>query len=315
MPTPTIPRTLALAAPMLAACILRPVPGDSTSSTTDLPSTSATTTTTTTDDPLPTSTSTPTTTGTPDPPTASTSGTGETTTPFISKPDASDDPTGKCDGLKQLNPECPPGQKCTIDGALTASHCVDIVPRPKGLYEPCTVQRDQFSGLDDCDLGMLCWDVDKQGHGTCIGLCDWEGIECTCADPKAARWFCQDCAVGLCFPTCDPLIQDCPDDKLCIASMNGSNTFTCTPDASGDEGQTNDPCESINGCDEGLLCLIPAFASSACMPDAFGCCQPFCDFSKNASCPNPDQECRQYFDPMNEIPEGLEDVGVCAIPA
>ncbi len=214
-----------------------------------------------------------------------------------------------CDGLKQLDPECPDGHKCTFDGDLTQTHCVEIVPEPKGLYEPCTSMGDWVSGLDDCGLGMLCWDVNERGQGKCIGLCDgtWEG--CVCADPKAQQHWCQECATGLCLPGCDPLLQDCPGADLCIP--NG-DTFTCVLDASGDEGQVNDPCEFANVCDKGLTCAVPTITSIACDPQAGGCCTPFCEFPDGA-CPNPDQACVQWFDPDMSSEDDL-DIGVCAIP-
>lgn len=302
-------RPLILPLSLLPACLLRPVPDDSTSTTGD-PSSS---TTSTTDDPLPTS-STPTTTGTPDPSTTSTDDT-TSSVDFIFKLDGPPLRPVQCEGLKQLNPECRPGQKCTIDGALNASHCVDIVDDPKGLYEPCTMQGDAWSGLDDCGLGLLCWNVDDEGHGICIGLADGTPDAPACIDPNATLSICQDCVFGYCFPPCDPLLQDCLDGAVCIpVSSSSTGGFTCQLDASGDEGQTNDPCEFVNACDPGLMCLNTGSASSACMQNVIGCCQPFCDFSKNAPCPNPDQKCLQYFDPMMEIPEGLEDVGICAIP-
>ena len=58
-----------------------------------------------------------------------------------------------CSGTHQLDPECPEGHKCTLDGGIGQTHCVEIVPEPKGLYEPCTSMGDWLSGLDDCGLG------------------------------------------------------------------------------------------------------------------------------------------------------------------
>ena len=306
MPTQSTPRSLALAL-LLTACTVREVPGDSTTGTTSDPSTSTGTTSS-----IPTSTTSTTTASTP------TTGTLEpTTTTAPTLPGFAIDPdlpgSEQCDGLKQLDPECPRGQKCTIDDAPSVTQCVDIVDHPKGLYEPCTMMGNAWSGLDDCALGMLCWDVDERGHGVCVGLCDGTDQECKCVDPTANLIFCQECAFGLCFPWCDPLLQDCSGDDLCIPS--GAD-FLCVVDASGDEGQTNDPCEFENSCDKGLVCLDPKVASSACVQNATGCCQPFCEFMEGqpGDCPNPDQQCLQWFDPMMPIPPGLEDVGICAIP-
>ena len=298
--TPALLPTFAL----LTACILRPVPDDSTSTTSSDPTTTSTTTTTT---PLPTTTT-----------DATSPTTASTTTPddsaFVIKPDGAP-PLNECNGFLQLHPDCPPGQKCTIDGSVNATHCVAIVADPHGLNEPCTVMGDAESGDDDCDLGLICWNTDDQGHGRCIGLLDCPDINqtnCTCADPNTSVIICQDCAVGLCLPDCDPLIQDCQGGDLCLPNPNGER-FLCVLDASGDAGQANDPCEFVNACDPGLTCIDTATASSVCMPGSTGCCQPFCKFP-NTPCPNPDQKCIQWFGPMQDIPPGMEDLGICAIP-
>ena len=118
--------------------------------------------------------------------------------------------------------------------------------------------------------------------------------------------------LNLCLSNCDPLLQNCggPDD-LCIP--NG-DSFVCVEDDSGEEGQSNDPCEFPNVCDPGLVCLDPATAGAGCDPAAGGCCTPFCEFPDSA-CPNPDQSCVQWFDPMM-LPENDPqlDIGVCAVP-
>jgi hypothetical protein len=233
-----------------------------------------------------------------------------TTCGFICEPDLPPN-NADCPGTQQLDPECPEGHKCTIEGSIGDTQCVEIVPNPKGLDEPCTVTGDMFSGLDDCGLGLLCWDADGRGKGTCIGLCDGEP-DCVCPDPSVMATWCQDCAVGLCLPGCDPLLQDCDgDDEVCIP--NGEEFF-CTPDASGDEGQVNDPCEFINACDKGLFCADPALAGAGCLPGSAGCCTPFCEFPGGA-CPNPDQQCVQWFDPM-QLPKDDQKlaIGVCGVP-
>lgn len=124
------------------------------------------------------------------------------------------------------------------------------------------------------------------------------------------------CAIGgesilaLCFPECDPLLGDCfPEDELCIPSGEG---FNCVPDASGDGGQFNDACETPDACDPGLLCLDPAATASACDLNASGCCTPFCQLP-DGPCPNPDQQCLPWFDPMMPVLPGYEDLGFCAI--
>jgi hypothetical protein len=268
----------------------------------------------------PTTTTSATTTG-PTSETGSPTSTGDST--FIVTPDggstclASTDP-GKpfrcteCDKFKQ---DCPRGQKCTAwasDGGSSwnASKCVDVTG-DQVPGDECTAEGGGLSGIDDCEKGAMCWEVDKDTNmGTCVALCTGTPDAPVC-DPGFACAIANDGVLNLCLPTCDPLLQDCPGDDLCIPLNDG---FICVLDASGDMGKTNDPCEFPNACDKGLACSPTATASSACMQDATGCCQPFCDFSMMEPCPNPDQKCLQWFDPMLPIPPGLEDIGICAIP-
>jgi hypothetical protein len=213
-----------------------------------------------------------------------------------------------CPGTHQLDPECPAGHKCTVEGSFGNTQCVPIDPEPKGLYEPCKLEGDWLSGLDDCGLGMMCWDADERGNGICVGFCDGEAdSDCVCADPQAVAQWCQECAVGLCLPACDPIFQDCNNDDLCIPS---NDHFICVIDASGDEGQLNDPCEFANACDKGLFCVETSVASAACDPQVSGCCQPFCELP-GGTCPNPDQECIAWYE---DPPAGSEHIGICAIP-
>jgi cysteine-rich repeat protein len=109
---------------------------------------------------------------------------------------------------------------------------------------------------------------------------------------------------------CDPLAQDCPAGEECIPAPD---VFSCVLDASGEEGQFNDPCEFANICDPGLLCVSSEQASSACDQNIGGCCQPFCAFPEQA-CPNPDQFCKQYFDPtLLAADDPRLKIGICAL--
>jgi len=208
---------------------------------------------------------------------------------------------------------CPRGQKCAAwaeggGSAWNATKCVDITG-DGAPGEPCTAEGG-VSGIDDCALGSMCWDIDsKTQQGTCIKLCTGTPAEPICP-PMFQCYISGEGTLNLCLFHCDPLIQDCPGTDLCIPDGEG---FSCVSDDSGDEGQTNDPCEFANSCDKGLICLNTASASSACDQNTTGCCQPFCEYP-GAPCPNPDQQCFQWYDPMMPIPPGNEDVGVCAIP-
>ena len=221
-------------------------------------------------------------------------------------PDLGPEQQTLCDVFAQ---DCPRGEKCTAwgaDSSWTGTKCVPVTGDQQP-GEPCTAPQGGSAGNDDCRLGAMCWDVDGV-DGTCIALCTGTPDEPVCAADTVCA-ITNDGVLNLCLPTCDPLQQGCPDDQLCI--MINSGDFVCILDASGVAGQVNDPCEFINACDPGLACLNAPDATSACDQNATGCCQPFCKFP-DAPCPNPDQQCTQWFD--QPIPPGSEDIGVCAIP-
>ena len=218
-------------------------------------------------------------------------------------------PGTNCDNFAQ---DCPDGQKCAAwipdgGGAWNALKCVPVTG-DKQPGEPCFAP-EAGSGLDDCAEGVMCWDLDENNMGFCVALCSGSAEAPVCPDQGLCNiWGSGE--LNLCFPSCDPLAQDCPGDGLCIPNGDG---FVCVIDASGDEGQANDVCEFINVCDRGLVCLKPAEASSACDPAGAGCCQPFCEFP-GGGCPNPDQACVQWYDPM-ELPQDSPKLkyGICKI--
>ena len=212
-----------------------------------------------------------------------------------------------CDVFAQ---DCPPGQKCAATDNWSIAECVPV----GGDQQPgdaCTTPEGPSAGIDDCEAGAMCFGADVDTlQGTCVALCTGTADDPVCAADLTCLIANQG-VLNLCVPVCDPLLADCPGDDLCVP--NGQQ-FVCVYDASGDTGQLNDPCDFVNSCDKGLACVNTNMASSACMNIANGCCQPFCDFVKMEPCPNPDQKCVQWFDPMMPIPPGSEDVGVCGIP-
>jgi len=216
----------------------------------------------------------------------------------------------ECDVFEQ---NCSAGEKCVPWGCKGSTWHGTICVKVTGdgvAGDPCTVEGDKVSGVDDCAFGHICWEVDDQLHGTCIAQCTGTPSEPQCAEGSSCA-IAYDGTVTVCLPKCDPLLQDCPSGDLCVP-INDSG-FVCTVDASGSEGQANDACEFGNECDPGLICINTAAASIACQQGPTGCCTPYCKFP-GAPCPNPDQACVQWFDPMMPIPPGDEDIGVCAIP-
>ncbi len=281
----------------------------------DLPTTTDDLTTSGTTTTLPSSTTaelTATTTATPTTSAPTSSGT-TLAEDFIITPDIGDNGPIQCDVWAQ---DCPPGQKCSAwadggGGAWNATRCVDIIG-DGAPGEPCTTIGGGVSGIDDCALGVMCWYLDKTSHGICVALCTGTSGAPQCPLTQSC-YQADDPVLNLCIPPCDPLAQDCPTEYMCIPAPD-SQSFYCVPDTSGDQGQANDPCELANACDPGLVCLDPAAASSACDPGSPGCCQPLCKFP-GSPCPNPDQQCLQWFDLSGvPTPPGYESVGICAIP-
>ncbi|MCY1006014.1 hypothetical protein OV079_10650 [Nannocystis pusilla] len=316
-------RPLVLLSLALAACVARPT-GDTDDQSTGEPATTtgptpdttggtttAPTTTPATTLPAPTTTE-PTggdpTTDAPEP----TTDDALTTNPFIPQPDGG--PQIECDPWVE---DCPEGQKCmpwANDGGSSwnALKCVDIVPDPDGLGEPCSAIGSGVSGEDTCDKHMQCFDVDPVTlQGTCLAMCTGSPDKPGCDQPDAICSLSGEGVLILCIPTCDPLAPDCEPGDACIPHPNGSG-FICVIDAGGDEGQLFGACEYVNFCDPGLLCIESRFAAE-CDQDAIGCCLPYCDLTAPPSCPGAGQECVPFFE-QGQAPAGHEDLGVCALP-
>ena len=227
---------------------------------------------------------------------------------------ALDGPIDSCDPFAQ---DCSAGEKCAAyadDGGSywNNTKCVPVMEDPAQPGEPCFVVGNGVSGIDSCDVGAMCWDTDAENMGVCVALCtgtpDWPmcpaGFVCALTS---------DAVLNLCFSECDPLIQDCPlDDDLCIPSFD---SFLCVLDASGEEGQVNDPCEFADACDKGLYCIDSANGME-CDQESIGCCQLFCDLSvmnPDMQCAGVGQACVAWYE-EGTAPPGYEDVGICAVP-
>ena len=214
--------------------------------------------------------------------------------------------------------DCPEGEKCSAwanDGGSSwnATRCVPLDANPAQPGDTCTVEGSGVSGIDTCDVSSMCWDVDPEtNEGTCVAFCTGSENAAVCDDPTTDCSIANDGVLILCLPTCDPLIQDCADGQACYPI---DDTFVCAPDASGDDmGADNDPCEFLNACDQGNICLGAA-AVEGCPAGSAGCCQPVCDLTDAdpAGCTAAEM-CTPWFEEGN-VPPGYEDVGVCALPA
>ena len=240
----------------------------------------------------------------------------EDTCRFICDPSTSTTGPAPCGVYAQ---DCPDGEKCMpyAEGGGSSwnnTKCVPVTGDGKA-GEPCMTDGGGVSGLDDCAKGVMCWDVDEMNHGLCVEMCT--GSESNPMCPEGSQ-----CAttgegiLNLCLPSCDPLVQDCPGDDLCLPY---NDTFICVLDGSGaDTGKALDPCEFANACDKGHLCLNPS-ASGKCDANAGGCCMPLCDLADQMAA---DEGCKAVADDTSCVslyeegtaPPDFETVGYCVIP-
>lgn len=212
----------------------------------------------------------------------------------------------ECDPFLQ---DCPIGQKCvpwTED--YNATKCVDVMGDiPPGAG--CTAPQGAYAGVDDCADDSICWKVGPDNLGICVLLCSGTYTDPKCP-PGAVCYLPSEATFGLCPAACHPLAKDCPAGEACAPQSGG---WECFIDTSGDQGAFNDPCKFPGDCNPGLLCVHVAMGSSACDSQKNdGCCQPFCKIPGGA-CPNPDQECRPWYERPETAPPGYEDLGFCAV--
>jgi hypothetical protein len=249
--------------------------------------------------------------------TGGTTTTDSTGSAFLSMPDAGP-LTTDCDLFAQ---DCPPGEKCTVwanDGGNTwnATRCVPVVADPVEVDQPCHMERSSASGLDDCDFGVICIDVDAETlEGICVPLCVGDASAPYCEDPNRVCPIVADGGVLFCRPLCNPLQPDCLEGQGCYYD---GHHWTCALDASGELGAYGDACVFANVCDPGLVCLNSELVppGEAC-EGAAGCCTEVCDLSDPAGamqCAGAagGQICQSWY--ADGAPRGYENVGVCALP-
>lgn len=231
-----------------------------------------------------------------------------TTCGFICKPDAiAEEP--ECDVWAQ---DCPEGQKCApwvSDGgvAWNSLRCVDVDANGGQPGDECEAEGGGASGIDDCAIGSMCWNVGQEGTGFCVAFCDGTQQNPTCGDIATTCIIANDGVLNLCLPICDPLLQDCGDGQACYPA---GDAFACAPDVSGELGLFGDACGGINTCDAGLLCVNPEL-----VPDCAGegCCTSFCEIGDGTVCQGQGQECVTWYE-EGEAPPGGDALGACVIP-
>ncbi len=188
----------------------------STSTTTGPPSTSTTTS--------PPSTSTTTT----DPTVTTSDPDGSSGVTFVTPSDGGPSEQCMCDVFAQ---DCGQGDKCmpwSNDGTPTwnCTRCSPIADNPGQPGDVCMVEGSPVSGIDDCDYGAMCWNVDLETlEGTCVAQCTGNQDNPSCSGNTDCL-IANDGVLNLCLPVCDPLADDCPPEQTCIES---TNAFVCVP--------------------------------------------------------------------------------------
>ena len=202
--------------------------------------------------------------------------------------------------------QCPPGTKCSLynpdnSGTWEGYRCQPLTPDPKQLYEQCSIGE---GGVDTCDKQLTCW-TNGGENGICYGLCIGSLDDPGCIDPLA---FCSIFGDGIsvCFPTCNPLNNECSAGELCAPN---AGFFRCIRDVSDLDGGLYGPCEGADQCQLGLACVESAPIIN-CDPKFLGCCTPWCDVNQINTCPD-DLICAPWWEPGSEQP-GTENVGTCS---
>lgn len=228
---------------------------------------------------------------------------------FIMEPDGGPGGGIECDVWAQ---DCPAGEKCNpwaSDGGSTwnALRCVEVAPNPGQPGDECTVTGSGVSGIDDCDVGVMCLNVDAETNiGTCVEMCSGSPAAPVCDTPNTTCTISNDGVLVLCRPLCNPLADECPAGQACYPV---GDAMACATDASGDGGAAGDGCQNINGCDAGHYC---AAAESVPNCTDAACCSPFCTIGDDSTCLE-GQTCQPWYMPGSAPAECLDEVGACAV--
>lgn len=226
---------------------------------------------------------------------------------FIQNPDASCS-VSQCDVWAQ---DCPRGEKCSpfssngdgTFGGCSDSRCAPLSADPQGIGEPCTVEEGPWSGVDDCDVGAFCWNVDAQtNQGVCVAMCMGSEANPVCEDDALSCFQLSGSSVIACVPSCDPLAPECPAAMTCAMGLGNDYAPLCISQSLNVPTGTATECEYPLGCGSGFACV-----AAASVPGCTGesCCTPVCDL-ETPECPPEQSVCAQ-------VPSTSAGIGACVI--
>lgn len=177
--------------------------------------------------------------------------------------------------------DCPRGEKCIpwsadgddlLDGCLIP-RCSRLDPDPVQPGDTCTMRDGPWSGVDDCEIGSFCWDVDPQtNEGTCVANCSGSEANPIC-EGDLTCFFGYDGWITACVPGCDPLAPECADGMTCTSRQY--DAAVCLPLSLVLPAAPSEACDSSVGCGAGFVCL-PSDRVADC-GDVGSCCTALCD--------------------------------------
>lgn len=201
--------------------------------------------------------------------------------------------------------DCIRGKKCVPwandgGGMWNASRCSPLDPAPSDIGEPCHVEDNPYSGIDDCGPASMCWDVDPVTLiGECVPFCAGGESHPTCGDGTSC-WFDFEGVVLVCLPSCDPLTPACADGEVC-AGMTFYQpglppSFACLPAAQFQPRAYGEECRYFDVCDVNLVCVrdndVPSCAGDRC-------CTVIGPLENPPVCPDETQTCIPFDDAMD----------------
>lgn len=185
-----------------------------------------------------------------------------------------------CDVLTQTG--CGAGQACGLCGAGQA--CGLKAPPPDGgvsgadagTYDGfCQAAGSQVTG-QSCSATMPCVAGDLCGLGACLAYCDPNAGDPRCLPGMAG--------VGVAFPACDPLLQDCPAGWSCLFGqlVSGADPTTfCAPPFGSTTSIDGEACDGeLQACNTPGLECVPEGSAGA----PYYMCRPFCDTTSPSAC-------------------------------
>jgi len=218
-----------------------------------------------------------------------------------------DDPTGSCGsipddvlahctipvGCSLTEQDCPEGEACRAwanDGGdvWNAERCVPVDADPGQAGDSCSIEGSSVSGIDSCDVGLMCWNFDPETlEGACIAFCAGDDPEVGCEDAADSCSVHNEGYLPLCLPACEPLGASCGEGFGCYPGSEGD--FVCLR-----EGERVELDSLFHPeCPSGTFWATEAQVAG-CTDDE-PCCAAYCDSSAPSPC-GVDVACVPFFE-------------------